>query len=79
MKLGFFDVDYSLKDVEKYKASGVPLPRFVVAETVVEAVKRAKEFENENATLLKCNLMVDMGNVAIQKKVKGMEPVKETA
>lgn len=79
MKLLVFEVDYSLKDVEKFKASGTPLPQLVVAESVVEAVKRAKEFEDDNATLLKCDIKVAPSNVAIQKKTKGMEPAKETA
>lgn len=77
--IGVYEIDYTLKDVEAFKASGKEVPTLVVAESVSEAVKKAKEFEDENTVLLKCNLLVNPGKVAIQKKLKGLEPVRETA
>jgi hypothetical protein len=76
--LAVYEVDYSVKDMDKFKADP-HVPTTVVAENITEAVKRAKEFENDNISLLKCNLVGSPTRVAIQKKVKGLEPKKETA
>jgi hypothetical protein len=73
-----YEVDYTFKDAEKWKTNPKDVPAHVVADTVVEAVKKAVEFEDDNLTLLKCNL-VPSGKVAVAKKFKGLEPKKETA
>jgi hypothetical protein len=78
MSLAIFEIDYSLKDAEVFKAAPKDFPQYVVAENVFEAVKRAKEFEDDNLTLLKCNLVVNPSKVAVQKKAKGLQPTKET-
>lgn len=70
-----YEIDYSVKDTEKWKATPKPLPQYVVAESVAEAVKKAEEFEDDNLTLLKCN-MLHSANVAVAKKFKGLEPQK---
>lgn len=79
--MNIFEIDYSLKDVEKFKAAPKELPSIVVADNVAEAVKRAKDWEDDNCTLLKCDLLKypAVHKIAVQKKYKGIEPVKETA
>ena len=76
--MGVFEVDYTVKDQEAWKANPKPVPQFVVADSVSEAVKRAQDFEDGNLALLKCNL-VYQGKVAVPKKYKGVEPQKENA
>lgn len=73
---GVFEVDYTVKDQEKWKESPKTVPQYVVADSVAEAVKRAQDFEDDNLTLLKCNLLVQ-GRTAVPKKYKGVEPQKE--
>jgi hypothetical protein len=77
--LAVFEVDYSIKDVDAFKAAPPELPQYVIAENVGEAVKRASDFETDNVTLLKCNLTTTIGKIAIQKKTKGVEPIKVAA
>lgn len=71
-----FEVDYTIKDQEKWKANATVVPAHVIADSVAEAVKRAQDFEDDNLTLIKCNL-VHAGNVALAKKFKGVEQTKE--
>jgi hypothetical protein len=73
-----FEVDYSIKDAVKWKAAPKLIPQYVVADSIADAVKRATEFEDDNLTLLKCNLALQ-GQVAMPKKYKGIEPQKEAA
>lgn len=53
-----FEVDYLIKDAEKYKSEPHDLPQYVVALNIADAVKFAQAFEDTNLTLLKCNLLV---------------------
>jgi hypothetical protein len=69
--LTVFEVDYALKDAEAFKASPKEVPSFVLATNLAEAVKTAQAFEDDNLTLLKCNLDFS-GKFAISKKAKGI-------
>jgi len=66
-----YEVDYSLKDAEAFKAAPKEVPSFVLAPNLAEAVKTAQAFEDDNLTLLKCNLDFS-GKFAISKKAKGV-------
>jgi hypothetical protein len=73
---GVFEVDYLIKDNDKWKSFPKPIPKYVAADTIVEAVKRAQDFEDDNLTLLKCDLVAN-GNVALPKKYKGVQPAAD--
>lgn len=75
--MAIFEVDYSIKDVDKFKNLNKQVPRWVVADSISEALKRAKDFEDDNTSVLKCDLHLNNGTIAIQKKFKGLEPTKE--
>lgn len=72
-----FYVDYAVKDSEKFKVRNKPLPKYVVADSVAEAVKCAETFEDDNLSLLRCDAYAENGNVAIAKKFKGVKAEKE--
>lgn len=73
---GVFEVDYAIKDMERWKATPKVIPKYVAADSLVEAVKRATDFEDDNLTLLKCDLVAN-GNVALPKKYKGVQPAAD--
>lgn len=67
-----FKIDYSIGNVEKFKTQGKPLPTYVVANGLEEAVKKAKEYEDENVTLFRCDLHMNDGHIVVAKKFKGI-------
>ena len=76
--MNIFELDYAFKDKEAWVANPKELPTYVVAETVEAALGRAKDWEDDNLTVHKVN-MVLTGNVAIQKALKGLTTTKTKA
>lgn len=72
-----YSVNYSIKDVEAYKAAGKTLPLLVVAETFDSALKTAKKFENDNASLLEVKIFADHNAIVVARGYEGLTVSKD--
>lgn len=76
--MNIFELDYAFKDKDKWVAHPKELPTYVIAENVEMALQRAKDWEDDNLTVHKVNMILS-GNVAIQKALKGLTGNKAKA
>lgn len=73
-----FSVDYDVLDAEKYKANPKQVPRFVLSDDFMSAVITAKEYEDDNLKLSKCDFFA-IGNVAVASPAASPAPTKPKA
>ena len=67
-----FKLDFLLSSEEKFKAEGRTLPAFVVCDNFESALKTARKFESENATLFEIQPSVPHGNIVVARGYKGL-------
>lgn len=75
-----YAIDYLLKSKEAFEAENRTLPSLVVCDGFEAALKIAKKFESENATLFEIKPHVGHDAIVIARGYKGLNHVeKETA
>lgn len=73
-----YEVDYTVKDNEKWKNEPKDIPTIVVADSIQDAVAKASEFNDDNITLYKCNILYT-GKVALPSNFSGLSSQKAAA
>jgi hypothetical protein len=64
-----YQIDFSIKDQEKYKQEGPKVPKYVVANGFDDMLAKAKSYETDNLTLYDARVVHNDGLVVISDGV----------
>jgi hypothetical protein len=66
-----YQVDYLVKDQEKYKADGTRVPKYVVGTSFEDVLEKAKTYESENLSLYEAKVVDSSGILVTTENFKG--------